>query len=61
MSWVFWLGLAIIVAGIAAITGLQPKGTRPIAHTRMMGMARLALLVLGMILAYFALQARSGG
>jgi hypothetical protein len=31
------LGLAVVVAGVAAVTGLKPKGTRHVAYTRMMG------------------------
>jgi hypothetical protein len=61
MTWLAWLGLAVIVTAIAAVTGLQPKGTRPVSHSRMMGMARLALLALVIILAYVAFRARSGG
>jgi len=51
MSWVAWLGFAVIIAAIAAVTGAQPKGTRPVAHTRLMGMARLVLLALGIMAA----------
>ena len=29
MTWLVWLGLAVIIAAVAAGTGLQPKGTRP--------------------------------
>jgi hypothetical protein len=58
MSWLAWLGLAVVVAGIAAVTGLQPKGARPVARTRLMGVARVALLVLVVALAYFAYTAR---
>jgi hypothetical protein len=61
MNWLVWLGLAVIIAGVAAVTGIKPKGTRPVAHTRMMGMARLALLALVIIFAYLAFRARSGG
>jgi hypothetical protein len=46
---------------IAAVTGIKPKGTRHVAHTRMMGMGRLALLVIVVIFAYLAFRARSGG
>jgi hypothetical protein len=61
MSWFLWLGLAALVAAVAAILGIQPKGTRPVAHTSMMGMARLALFVMVIIFAYLAFQARPGG
>jgi hypothetical protein len=61
MSSLFWLALAVIVAVVAAVTGMQPKGTRPVSRTRMMGMARLALAVLVIIFAYLAYTARAGG
>ena len=51
MSWLVWLGLAAVISAAAAVTGIKPKGTRHVAHTRMMGMARLALLVLVFIFA----------
>ena len=60
MNWLVWLGLAVVVAAIAAVTGIKPKGTRPVAHTRMMGVGRIALLVIVVILAYLAYQARGG-
>jgi hypothetical protein len=61
MSWLAWLGLAVIITAVAAITGIKPKGTRHVAHTRMMGMARLVLLAIVIIFAYLAFRARSGG
>ena len=45
---------------MAAVTAIQPKGTRPVGRTRMMGMARLALVAVAIILAYVAYLARSG-
>jgi hypothetical protein len=60
MNWLVWLGLAVLVAAIAAVTGLKPKGTRPVAHTRMMGVGRIALFAIVVIFAYLAFRARSG-
>jgi hypothetical protein len=59
MNWLVWLALAVIIAGVAAVTAIQPKGTRPVAHTRLMGMARLALVAVAIILAYVAYVTRS--
>ena len=56
MSWLAWLGLAVIITAVAGVTGAQPKGTRPIAHTNLMGMARLALLALVVICGYLAFR-----
>ena len=61
MNWLAWLGLAVIVTVVAAVTGIQPKNARPVARTRMMGMARLVLVGLAVILVYFAFQSHSGG
>jgi hypothetical protein len=61
MSWLGWLGLAVIITGILAVTGIKPKGTRHVAHTRLMGLARLALLAALIIVGYLAFRARSGG
>jgi hypothetical protein len=61
MSWFAWLGLAVLISAVAAITGIKPKGTRHVAHTRLMGVARLVLLALVLIVVYLAFRARSGG
>ena len=61
MNWLVWLGIAVVIAAIAAVTGIKPKGTRPVAHSRMMGMGRIALIVIVVIFAYIAFRARSGG
>lgn len=60
MNWLVWLGFAVVIAAVAAVTGLKPKGTRPVAHTRMMGVGRVALIVIVIIFAYLAYRARSG-
>jgi hypothetical protein len=61
MNWLVWLGIAVVIAGIAAVTGLKPKGTRPVAHTRMMGVGRIVLLIIVVIFVYLAWQAKTAG
>ena len=61
MSSLIWLGLGVLITALAAITGIKPKGTRHVAHTRLMGVARLVLLALIIIFAYLAFRACSGG
>jgi hypothetical protein len=61
VNWLVWLGLAVVVVSIAAVTGIKPKGTRSVSHSRMMGMGRIALLIIVVIFAYIAFRARSGG
>ncbi len=60
MNWLVWLGLAVVVAAIAAVTGVKPKGTRHVAHTRMMGVGRVFLFAIVVIFAYMAYQAQGG-
>jgi hypothetical protein len=61
MNWIAWLGLAAFITAVAAVTGIKPKGTRHVAHTSMMGMARIALAVVIVIFAFLVFRARSGG
>ena len=56
MSWLLLLGLAAFVAAVAAVTGIKPRETRPVAHTRMMGMARFVLGVVAIFLVYLAFR-----
>jgi len=61
MTGLGWLGLAVIIAGILAVTGIKPKGTRHVAHTSLMWMGRLALFAIIIIVGYLAYRVRSGG
>lgn len=61
MTWLALLGIAVLITAIAAVTGIKARGTRPVARTGLMGMARLALAVFVLILLYLAYRARSGG
>jgi hypothetical protein len=60
MNWLVWLGLAVVVAAVAAVTGVKTKGTRHVAHTRMMGVGRVVLFIIVLIFAWLAFQARNG-
>jgi len=57
MTWLAWLTLAVVLTAIAALTGAQPKGARPVAGTHLMGVARFVLLLFIAICAYFAFRA----
>ena len=60
MTWLAWLGLAVVLGVLAAVTGIKPKGTRPVAGTRLMGVARFVLLIVIALLLYLAYRARTG-
>ena len=57
MSWL-WLGLAVLVAALAALTGIKPRGTRPVAGTRLMGVGRFVLLLVVLVFLYLAFRGR---
>jgi len=61
VTWLTWLVVVLVIASFAALTGIKPKGSRPVARTRLMGVARFVLVVVVLILAYMAFRARSGG
>jgi hypothetical protein len=61
MTWLAWLGVVVVIVAIAAVTGFKPKGTRHVAGTRMMGVARFVLFLIVLIAAYLAYRARAGG
>ena len=61
MTWLGWLTLAMLITAVAAITGIKPKGTRHVARTRLMGMARVVLFIVIAIVAYALYRARTGG
>ena len=54
MSWIFWLGLAVAIGAAAALTGLKPKGSKPVSNTRLMGVARFILIVMVLVFLYLA-------
>ena len=57
-GWLGWLGIAVLIAAVAAVTGIKPGGTRHVASTRLMGVARVTLLIIVIIVVYFAFRAR---
>ena len=58
MTWYTWLIIAMLVAAVAAVTGIKPKGTRHVARTSLMGVARFVLLFIMIIFVYMAYRAR---
>ena len=60
MTWWTWLVLAMLLAVVAAVFGLKPKGTRHVAHTKLMGVARVVLAFIVLFLLYIAYRTRAG-
>ncbi len=57
MPWLAWFALALVITVFAAVTGIKAKGTRPVANTQLMGVARWVLLLIVLIVAYQAYRA----
>jgi hypothetical protein len=58
MTWLAWLAVAVLITAVAAVTGIKPSGTRHVARTSMMGVARVVLLFIIAVVAYVVLRAR---
>ena len=56
MNWLSILGLVLILAVVASVFGLAPKGAQPVAGTRLMSVARVVLVVFGLILLYVSFR-----
>ena len=54
MTLLVWLGIAVLLGVLAAVTGIKPNGTRHVAGTRLMGVARFVLLIVIAIVLYLA-------
>lgn len=61
MNWLMWLGVAVLIGVVAAVTGLKPRGTRHVAGTRLMGVGRFVLFFIVALCLYLAYRARGGG
>ena len=49
MNWYVLLAIVMSIAVVAAVFGLKPKGTRHVAGTHLMGMARVVLVIVVLI------------
>jgi len=61
MSWIELLLAAAVLTAVAALTGIKPRGTRPVARTRLMKAARIVLLLIAAGLAALAIAAAVAG
>ena len=58
MSSLVLLAFVVIVVMVAAITGLQPRGGRPAAQTRLMSVGRGVLVLVALIIVYLVFRSR---
>jgi hypothetical protein len=54
MSWLTVLWIVALVVAIAALTGIELPGTRPVAGSRLMSAARVVFGLMALVVAYFA-------
>jgi hypothetical protein len=53
MSWLGILGVVVLLIALVSVLGLRPKGGRPASGTRLMAVARVVLVLIGLALLYF--------
>ena len=58
MNWLSILGMVVILVALVSIFGLGPKGGKPVARTRLMSVARVFFVLVGLILLYVAFKSR---
>jgi uncharacterized membrane protein len=56
MSWLSIVGFVLILIAAVSVIGFKPKGGRPVERTRLMGMARIALVVFALVLVWMGFQ-----
>jgi hypothetical protein len=56
MTWLTFLLVAVGIALLAALFGLQPKGGRKVAGTRLMAVGRVVLVIGTLIVAWLILR-----
>ena len=57
VTWYTWLIAAAILTAFAAATGIKPRGTRHVAGTQLMGVARVVLVFAVVVVLWFAYAA----
>ena len=59
VSWIWILGIVVAVIAIVSVLGAEPRGGRPVARTRLMGVARFVLIIVALIIGFLVFRARS--
>ena len=52
MTWFSVLIAVAVIAALAGLTGIKPRGTRPVARSGLMTAARVVLAILVIVIAY---------
>ena len=50
MSWIYILGVVVVLIALAALSGLRPDDTRRVSDTRLMAVARVVLALVLVLL-----------
>jgi uncharacterized membrane protein YozB (DUF420 family) len=59
VNWLAILGIVVVVIAIVSVLGARPKGGRPVERTQLMGVARVVLIIAGLIIGFLVFRARS--
>ena len=51
-----WVLVVLFVVGVAVLTGIKPRGSKPVEDTSLMTVARIVFVVLAMVMAYVILR-----
>jgi hypothetical protein len=54
MNWLSILGIVVVLVAVASLLGLNPRGGRQVASTRLMTVARIVLVLTGLVVVYVA-------
>jgi hypothetical protein len=54
MSWLVVLGLVVVLAVVAVLSGLVPRGGRPVEKTKLVQASRVVLAILALLIAWAA-------
>jgi uncharacterized membrane protein YozB (DUF420 family) len=59
VNWLAILGIVVVVIAVVSVLGARPKGGRPVERTQLMGVARVVLIIAGLIIGFLVFRARS--
>ena len=59
MTWLTALWIVAFVVAAVAVFGIKPRGGRHIANTGLIAVARVVLVVMALVVAYFAYKGAS--
>jgi hypothetical protein len=53
MTWTGILGIVVVLVALVSVFGIRPRGGRPASGTLLMTVARVVLVLVGIVLLYW--------